>query len=50
MGKPLELVQFAVRFAGGAATTDPVLVDRYCRIHRQVWTLAIPHRDYVTAS
>jgi Family of unknown function (DUF6879) len=38
------------QFAGGAATTDPVLVDRYRRIHRQVWALAIPHRDYVTAS
>jgi hypothetical protein len=38
------------RFAGGAATTDPVLVERYRRIHRQAWARAVPHRDYVSTA
>ncbi len=35
------------RFAGGAATTDPRIVD-YCRkVRDQVWSVAIPHAQYL---
>ncbi|MGH3477509.1 MAG: DUF6879 family protein [Pseudonocardiaceae bacterium] len=34
------------RFAGGAATTDPVIVARCCAVRDVVWQTAIPHRDY----
>ncbi|GAA1718884.1 hypothetical protein GCM10009765_79110 [Fodinicola feengrottensis] len=34
------------RFAGGASTTDPVIVD-YCRTTRdRLWAQATPHADY----
>ncbi|MGH3919018.1 MAG: DUF6879 family protein, partial [Pseudonocardiaceae bacterium] len=34
------------RYAGGAATTDPVIVARCCAVRDVVWQTAIPHRDY----
>jgi hypothetical protein len=35
------------RFAGGAVTVDPVIVD-HCRVVRdRVWQAAIPHRRYL---
>jgi hypothetical protein len=37
------------RFAGGAATTDPTIVQ-YCRTVRdRVWEVAIPHDQYVVS-
>ena len=36
-------------FVGGAETTDAVMVERFREISRQVWSLATPHRDYVSA-
>lgn len=37
------------RFAGGAATTDPTIVE-YCRTVRdRVWQAAIPHSQYVVS-
>jgi hypothetical protein len=35
------------RFAGGAATTDPRIVDRCRTVRDLVWRAAIPHREYV---
>lgn len=35
------------RFAGGAQTVDPVIVDHCRRVHEHVWKLAIPHHIYV---
>jgi uncharacterized protein DUF6879 len=36
------------RFVGGAETVDPVVVERFRKIHHQVWSLAIPHREYIS--
>lgn len=37
------------RFAGGAATMDPTIVE-YCRTVRdRVWHAAIPHSQYITS-
>lgn len=35
------------RFAGGAQTVDPFIVERCCQAQRQVWARAIPHATYV---
>ncbi len=35
------------RFAGGAATTDPVIVERCRAVRDGVWHAAIPHREYI---
>jgi hypothetical protein len=37
------------RFAGGAETTDPYIVERCVRVQRQVWTRAIPHATYAAS-
>lgn len=47
-----ERVAFTVfepdgRFAGGATTEDPVIVDRCRRARDRAWDLAIPHERYV---
>jgi hypothetical protein len=34
------------RFAGGAQTTDPDIVERCCLLRDKVWALAIPHALY----
>jgi hypothetical protein len=34
-------------FSGGAETTDPVIVERCVRVRDQLWSVAIPHADYV---
>lgn len=34
------------RFAGGAATTDPVIVERCRTVRDRVWDAAIPHDQY----
>ncbi|BCY14154.1 DUF6879 family protein [Actinoplanes sp. L3-i22] len=34
-------------FSGGAATADPVIVERCVRVRDALWKLATPHRDYV---
>lgn len=36
------------RFAGGAATTDPKIVEHCRRVTEQVWERAVPHQAYVT--
>jgi hypothetical protein len=36
------------RFVGGAETTDPTMVERFRATARQVWSMAIPHGDYVS--
>lgn len=38
------------RFAGGASTVDPAIVERCRRVHEYVWTIAIKHDVYVSAS
>jgi len=35
------------RFAGGAATTDPTIVERCRAVRDRVWHAAIPHARYV---
>lgn len=35
------------RFAGGATTTDPVIVNHCCAVRDRVWHAAIPHRRYL---
>ena len=35
-------------FAGGAETTDPVIVERCVKVRDRVWAAAIPHADYVS--
>jgi hypothetical protein len=35
------------QWVGGAATTDPVIVDRCRAVRDRVWHDAIPHRDYL---
>jgi hypothetical protein len=35
------------RFAGGAQTVDPVIVDRCRQVHETVWKLAVPHDVYL---
>jgi hypothetical protein len=47
-----QLVVFTVfepggRFAGGAATSDPVIVAHCREVARHVWERAIPHIEYV---
>lgn len=37
------------RFAGGAATTDPTIVDRCRAIRDMVWQRAVPHSRYVSS-
>ncbi len=37
------------RFAGGAQTVDPVIVEHCRRVHDHVWKLAIPHQTYAAA-
>jgi hypothetical protein len=34
------------RFAGGASTVDPVIVEHCRRTRDEVWALAIPHDEY----
>jgi len=34
------------RFEGGAATTDPAIVERCRSVRDQVWDAAIPHDQY----
>lgn len=36
-------------FGGGAATTDPVIVEHCKRVRDRVWQLAIPHHEYVAS-
>jgi hypothetical protein len=36
------------RFAGGAQTVDPVIVEHCRRARDQVWTRAVPTREYAT--
>jgi hypothetical protein len=36
-------------FAGGAATTDPAIVNRCRAIRDQVWNVAVPHNRYVAS-
>jgi uncharacterized protein DUF6879 len=36
----------AGRFAGGAATTDPVIVEHCRTVRDRVWNAAIPHDQY----
>ncbi|PSL01596.1 hypothetical protein CLV30_11384 [Haloactinopolyspora alba] len=47
-----DLVAFTVfepggRFAGGAVTTDPVIVSHCRAVRDRAWAAAIPHRTYV---
>src|SRR5262249_17975634 len=47
-----DLVVFTVfepngRFAGGAATSDPRIVSYFRDVRDRVWTVAIPHSEYV---
>lgn len=47
-----ELVVFTVfepsgRFAGGAATTDPVIVEHCRAVRDRVWRAAVPHHQYI---
>ncbi len=35
------------RFIGGAETADPRVIEQCLRVHDQVWTLAIPHAEYI---
>jgi hypothetical protein len=37
------------RFAGGAESRDPMIVERFRTIQQRVWSLAIPHREYASA-
>ena len=34
-------------FSGGAATVDPTIVDRCNKVRDALWSIAIPHVDYV---
>lgn len=34
-------------FSGGAETIDPVIVERCNRVRDSLWSIAIPHPDYV---
>lgn len=34
------------QFAGGASTTDPVIVDHCRQVHHAVWQRATPHQQY----
>ncbi|MET8148976.1 DUF6879 family protein [Actinoplanes sp. NPDC049668] len=34
-------------FSGGAETVDPVIVDRCNQVRDALWSIAIPHADYV---
>lgn len=34
-------------FSGGAETVDPVIVERCNRVRDTLWSIAIPHVDYV---
>jgi hypothetical protein len=38
------------RFGGGASTVDPVIVEHCRRARDQVWSLAIPHDEYVSST
>jgi hypothetical protein len=37
------------QFAGGAVTTDPMIVARCRTVRDRVWATAIPHHQYVTS-
>ncbi|SMD11151.1 DUF6879 family protein [Kibdelosporangium aridum] len=37
------------QFAGGASTTDPAIVARCRAVRDQVWAVAVPHHQYVSA-
>ncbi|WP_432421589.1 DUF6879 family protein [Nocardia brasiliensis] len=45
-----NLVDHEGRPAGGAATTDPQIVERCRRVGEQLWDMAIPYREYVQSS
>lgn len=36
------------RFAGGALTTDPSTVSRYCAVRDRLWAIAVPHAEYAS--
>ncbi|MGH3929231.1 MAG: DUF6879 family protein [Pseudonocardiaceae bacterium] len=36
------------RFAGGAETADPEIIEQCRKVHEQVWALAVPHDEYVS--
>jgi hypothetical protein len=35
------------RFAGGASTADPVIVERCRKVRDRVWRAAVPHAQYI---
>lgn len=37
------------RFAGGMETFDPEIIEQCRKVHQQVWRLAIPRSEYVSA-
>lgn len=34
------------RFAGGVEASDPGIIEQCCKVHEQVWALAVPHDEY----